>query len=218
LLTKVQTKRTIDTPTANSKETEAPKQSGFDDFDEAFSAKLNVAQTVSPSATKDFDNTFNSAYVEFDGSFDKPHDADKSAGKSQFATFDFSDFESQLGATSATTSGNVHDDLDSIFGTATTVTGQNNVQPSTQSFSFDDAFGSFDAPAAPSVNNAQTTPNASSSKPAAAGSNDDDKLRADDKLEIQQLVGMGFSRSQAVDALRRYDNNLEKATNFLLDN
>ncbi|KAG2189309.1 hypothetical protein INT44_004451 [Umbelopsis vinacea] len=34
---------------------------------------------------------------------------------------------------------------------------------------------------------------------------------------LQELLNMGFSREQAVDALRRYDNDLEKATNFLLD-
>jgi hypothetical protein len=35
---------------------------------------------------------------------------------------------------------------------------------------------------------------------------------------LHELLNMGFSREQAVDALRRYDNDLEKATNFLLDN
>ncbi|KAH8554905.1 hypothetical protein BGW37DRAFT_451581 [Umbelopsis sp. PMI_123] len=34
---------------------------------------------------------------------------------------------------------------------------------------------------------------------------------------LQELLNMGFSREQAIDALRRYDNDLEKATNFLLD-
>lgn len=34
---------------------------------------------------------------------------------------------------------------------------------------------------------------------------------------LQELLNMGFSREQGIDALRRYDNDLEKATNFLLD-
>jgi epidermal growth factor receptor substrate 15 len=75
--------------------------------------------------------------------------------------------------------------------------------------SFDDAFGSFDAPPAPA---ADASPSATTA-PAA-----DNNVKPDDKPEIKQLIGMGFSRSQAVDALRRYDNDLEKATNFLLDN
>lgn len=34
---------------------------------------------------------------------------------------------------------------------------------------------------------------------------------------VLELVGMGFSEEDARDALARYDNNLQKATNFLLD-
>lgn len=34
---------------------------------------------------------------------------------------------------------------------------------------------------------------------------------------IQHLVGMGFSETQAKDALDKYDGNLERATNYLLD-
>ncbi|CAG8482926.1 1546_t:CDS:2 [Ambispora gerdemannii] len=35
---------------------------------------------------------------------------------------------------------------------------------------------------------------------------------------LKQLVNMGFSREQAIDALKKYDNDLVKATNYLLDN
>lgn len=36
--------------------------------------------------------------------------------------------------------------------------------------------------------------------------------------EVQVLLNMGFSRKQSEDALARYDNNLEKATDYLLSN
>ncbi|CAG8593283.1 7553_t:CDS:2 [Ambispora leptoticha] len=39
-----------------------------------------------------------------------------------------------------------------------------------------------------------------------------------DSEVLKQLVNMGFSREQAIDALEKYDNDLVKATNYLLDN
>ncbi|KAI9303863.1 hypothetical protein BJ944DRAFT_241069 [Cunninghamella echinulata] len=38
------------------------------------------------------------------------------------------------------------------------------------------------------------------------------------EMLIQELANMGFSRSQAIDALQKNDNDLVRATNFLLDN
>ncbi|OZJ05007.1 hypothetical protein BZG36_02157 [Bifiguratus adelaidae] len=41
---------------------------------------------------------------------------------------------------------------------------------------------------------------------------------ADDIPQLKQLMELGFSREQAVDALERYDYDVSLATNFLLDN
>lgn len=222
VLSKVQARKSNDSFTRNvselsptaveQQEVDAPKQPSFDDFDAAFSGKLGEAAVVSPKGAKDFEGTFNaSSFDDFDASFDKPH-RDESAtgekGKSKFDAFDFSDFETQLGAGPSST-GNVHDDLDSIFGSSTVSASQNDTKSPAPVMSFDDAFGSFDAPPAPAADVTSSTTTA----PAA-----DNNVKSDDKPEIKQLIGMGFSRSQAVDALRRYDNDLEKATNFLLDN
>ncbi|GAB5589486.1 hypothetical protein Unana1_04386 [Umbelopsis nana] len=220
VLSKVQARKTNDVPTGNlsgaaatspKQESEQSKQPNFDDFDEVFGGKLDDAEIVPASGAKAFDNTFKSSFDDFDDAFDKPHSADQPAtaaatdkGKSKFDAFDFSDFETQLG-TSESTNGNVHDDLDSIFGSP--AAGQIDTKVPAQSMSFEDAFGSFDAPPATSTN-----------PPATAISAANDKVKSDDKPEIMQLIGMGFSRAQAVDALRRYDNDLIKATNFLLDN
>jgi hypothetical protein len=208
----------IQSPAPPVTETEAPKQSGFDDFDEAFNANLGDAQVAPTSGAKDFDQAFSTTFDEFDDSFEKPHQADEvkakdGSDKGKFGAFDFSDFEEKLGG--STGSGNVQDDLDSLFGSPSIPAGQSNVNPPAQALSFEDAFGSFDAPPTKAPNAAPTAQKPSSAPDAESSAV---HVQPDDKEEIKQLVGMGFSRAQAVDALRRYDNNLEKATNFLLDN
>ncbi|RUP45213.1 hypothetical protein BC936DRAFT_148479, partial [Jimgerdemannia flammicorona] len=40
----------------------------------------------------------------------------------------------------------------------------------------------------------------------------------DDTDQVKKLLEFGFTREQAIDALERYDNDLQKATNFLADN
>jgi epidermal growth factor receptor substrate 15 len=208
----------IQSPASPVTEAEAPKPSGFDDFEEAFNGKLGEAQVAPTSGAKDFDQAFSPSFDEFDDSFEKPHQADEveatsSDKKGKFGAFDFSDFEEKLGA--STGSGHVQDDLDSLFGSPSIPAGQSNANPSAQALSFDDAFGSFDAPPTKATNDApaaQKPSSAPDAEPSAV------PVQPDDKEEIKQLVGMGFSRAQAVDALRRYDNDLEKATNFLLDN
>ncbi|KAI9287615.1 hypothetical protein BC943DRAFT_196135 [Umbelopsis sp. AD052] len=222
VLSKVQAKNvssptTINTESAAPPVTEAPKQSGFDDFDEAFNGKLGEAQVAPTSGAKDFDQAFSTTFDEFDDSFEKPHQADEvkatnSKEKGKFGAFDFSDFEEKLDASSG---GGVQDDLDSLFGSPSIPAGHGNVNPSAQALSFEDAFGGFDAPPTKT-----TTDAPAAQKPTSAPAEESSavQVQPDDKEEIKQLVGMGFSRAQAVDALRRYDNNLEKATNFLLDN
>jgi epidermal growth factor receptor substrate 15 len=229
VLSKVQARKDNNTATkdlnsqsvaAPVKETGASQPSGFDDFDEAFNGKLGEAQVAPASGAKDFDQAFSTTFDDFDESFDKPHQADEPTtgngiGKSKFDAFDFSDFEEKLGVGSS--SGNVQDDLDSLFRPSNISAEQNTTNPSTQALSFDDAFGSFDAPPSKPTNNAPAAQKASTTS-AAAETSASLQVQPDDKEEIKQLVGMGFSRAQAVDALRRYDNDLEKATNFLLDN
>ncbi|KAH8555774.1 hypothetical protein BGW37DRAFT_418319 [Umbelopsis sp. PMI_123] len=229
ILSKVQARKDNNTATkdlnsqslaAPVKETGASQPSGFDDFDEAFNGKLGEAQVAPASGAKDFDQAFSTTFDDFDDSFDKPHQADEPTtgngiGKSKFDAFDFSDFEEKLGVGSS--SGNVQDDLDSLFRPSNISAEQNTTNPSTQALSFDDAFGSFDAPPSTPTNNAPAAQKASTTS-AAAETSASLPVQPDDKEEIKQLVGMGFSRAQAVDALRRYDNDLEKATNFLLDN
>ncbi|KAG2180889.1 hypothetical protein INT43_008469 [Umbelopsis isabellina] len=219
-LTKSPSKKATDAPTAN-----ASNQANFDDFEKAFTGNMDAAQEATPAGANAFDSAFDTSYAEFDETFDKPHQADKPSsnsdkGKSKFGAFDFSDFESELGATTGT-AGNGQNDLDSIFGaTAGSGNNNNNAASTAEQFSFDDAFGSFkEPPPASSGNTGPAAPSRTAEPVAAtAKASEDQQEKADDKPEIKQLIGMGFTRSQAVDALRRYDNDLEKATNYLLDN
>ncbi|KAG0185602.1 hypothetical protein DFQ28_009098 [Apophysomyces sp. BC1034] len=68
----------------------------------------------------------------------------------------------------------------------------------------------------PSVS--QPTPTeASNQQPTADEETRDASYRPETGDPLSTLVGMGFTKEQAADALRRYDNDLQKATNFLLD-
>lgn len=135
------------------------------------------------------------------------------------------------------------DDWDSIFGSAA-VPSTSNAQASpaiasntaaatatnttTDNNGFDDAFSSFGddfgkqspAVASPITNNKGKQPaNASASPQPAATSTTKPSVHSigivGDKIE--DLVKMGFAEQEAKDALNRYDQDLEKASNFLLD-
>jgi Cytoskeletal-regulatory complex EF hand/UBA/TS-N domain len=69
-----------------------------------------------------------------------------------------------------------------------------------------------EAPSKPVVQNTDSNPAPSALTPSSVRS-----PQLTEPQGLQELLNMGFSREQAVDALRRYDNDLEKATNFLLD-
>jgi hypothetical protein len=73
---------------------------------------------------------------------------------------------------------------------------------------------STEAPSKPVVQNTNSSP------PTATSALTSSSVRSPQVSEpqgLQELLNMGFSREQGIDALRRYDNDLEKATNFLLD-
>ncbi|KAL1921127.1 uncharacterized protein VTP21DRAFT_10843 [Calcarisporiella thermophila] len=96
-------------------------------------------------------------------------------------------------------------DFDAMFGSPAQVgpippktTQQNVMAGGFKSSTFSDFDDAFSTPAA----TAATTP--APPKPEIQG--------------VQELMSMGFSRAQAINALERNDYNLERASNFLLDN
>ncbi|KAK9717298.1 hypothetical protein K7432_006316 [Basidiobolus ranarum] len=75
-------------------------------------------------------------------------------------------------------------------------------------------FDPFETPIAAPFNEPPKPEPRVPSKPAKGKPITEDDLYASN---LEELMGMGFTQDQAVDALERYDNDLNKATNFLLD-
>ncbi|KAG0738893.1 hypothetical protein G6F62_004705 [Rhizopus arrhizus] len=173
-----------------------------DDFEAAFSG--NQLPEVKIVAKDDDFADFDDAFSSFDTN--KANNNIKTTGNmedewtSAFVAFDAPKQTEQKKPEILKSS----DDWDSIFGVSTTPTNKV-VSPASQTSGFGDSFSSFagdfgkqKSPKMKSV----TTP----SGPTGA---------VDDK--IKNLVKMGFGEREAKDALNRYDQDLEKASNFLLD-
>ncbi|KAI9244241.1 hypothetical protein BY458DRAFT_447881 [Sporodiniella umbellata] len=159
------------------------------DDDEDFEAAFSGSQFPEAKIGSKEDD-----FADFDdafSSFDIKEAKHSAEAKDDWATA----FESFQAPKTATKS-KEEDDWDSVFGG-----GSNVVKPS--SSGFDDSFSSF-------------ADDFGKSKPASAEPSK--KVTAsitDDKIE--NLVKMGFAEQEAKDALNRYDQDLEKASNFLLD-
>ncbi|KAI8060124.1 hypothetical protein BC940DRAFT_312641 [Gongronella butleri] len=189
-----------------------------DDFDAAFSGSLSAAKVATVSSPVQ-GNAKNTDIDDIDaafGLFDQktvPKEA-PTAWASSFDGFNAGASGSGSGHAPAAAAAPA-DDWDAIFGAAASAapaaaapaatTSAPAESSSTASFGFDDAF-STSAVASTSAPAATTTPDAASR---AAKASESDKL--------EELVRMGFDRTMAKDALNRYDQDVTKATNFLLD-
>ncbi|CAG8530654.1 11385_t:CDS:10 [Diversispora eburnea] len=109
----------------------------------------------------------------------------------------FDDFDPFPTSNISTTS-TIKSNLDEAFGGISS----NELTKSTNNSGFEDAFSEFFTP--PQLPKRTRTPQPSSDNT--------------DLHPIQYLQSMGFSKEQSADALERYDYNLEKATNFLVEN
>ncbi|KAL4208196.1 hypothetical protein CU097_011449 [Rhizopus azygosporus] len=171
------------------------EQNDEDDFEAAFSGKLPEAKIV----TKD------DQFADFDDAF-SVFETNKSAHNVKPAVVSPNDdwtaaFEPFKSEQKKPEEPKVNDDWDSIFGVSSAPA--NNTASVTQHVTgFDDSFSNFaddfgkqKAPKSPPA--AQTT------------------TPVGDK--VQDLIKMGFGEKEAKDALNRYDQDLEKASNFLLD-
>jgi hypothetical protein len=125
--------------------------------------------------------------------------------------------------TTTTTNAITDDDWDSIFGTGATnsstsaaPTKETTTAPVSDGFddafsSFGDDFGKQPIQQKPTTTTTQPPPPPPTIKKSNIGSIG---LVGD---KIEELVKIGFNEQEAKDALNRYDQDLEKATNFLLD-
>lgn len=216
---------TLSTPQINEI---SDNEDSDDDFEAAFSGKLPEAKIVTKANDDEFAD-FDDAFVSFDtkpssatpqtvntpaaAPTSPPPNASTDDWTSGFGEFDFSKPQAEAPTTvpAVAPAAKKDQDWDSIFGTASTAPAQP-IATNTEATSdgFDDAFSSFgddfgkQAVQVPKATAAKATP----AKQSSIGIVGD---------KIEELVKIGFNEQEAKDALNRYDQDLEKATNFLLD-
>ncbi|KAI9251014.1 hypothetical protein BDA99DRAFT_522405 [Phascolomyces articulosus] len=217
---------------------------GSDDFDAAFSGQFNETQIVSstePTKTDGFDDAFgvdvfdnnksNNTKKEDEEEEKKKETQEKEKGANDekpkkasgsdlnwatdFGGFEFNEENKEKKTT------NEEDDWDSIFGGSSTTTTNKGVSAegttqNTQTITadkdafvgFEDAFNSsFDSSATPAE---KTTTSSTKEK-------SDTILPSSGNSNLDELIKMGFGQKEAKNALDRYDQDLTKASNFLLD-
>ncbi|CAG8488332.1 4833_t:CDS:10 [Ambispora leptoticha] len=199
----------------------------FDAFDAAF-ADLSEAKVV--NAPTDFDATFdeNDFDDDFNPTFDTPTVANvkktsnssnsqiDSATATNFNSIDFNkafdDFDSFTAntATTSTTLNTSKPNLDAAFGGS--FIGSTTTKSETKNeFGFEDTFTELSKP--PQIfhilDSTLPPPPVLPPRESAKEDNDSDY--------VKQLRSMGFTREQSVNALEKYDYDLEKASNYLID-
>ncbi|KAF9143060.1 hypothetical protein BGX30_001435 [Mortierella sp. GBA39] len=218
--------------------------SGADDFDSAFKGVELAAPKVSSGAggnMSGFDDgfDFNSSFDDAFGStpFSAPQAPGSSTGTNAFGASippasnnrqdSFGGFE--MNTTGNNNMGGAAIDLDEAFGgfsvsSSTPAAGAGGASNGFGSSGFDDFEAEFASPAPPT---SRPVPSAPAAQPASAPTGDSTTATANSastgpappKVDLpgaDELVGMGFTRQQANDALSRYDT-VERAANFLLE-
>ncbi|ORX82089.1 hypothetical protein K493DRAFT_320527 [Basidiobolus meristosporus CBS 931.73] len=184
------------------------------DFDVDFDTSFDTSKAKSPFDEFELNSEFPSAKQPTDHSMDfKPSGSNVSQAPSNspFTGFGFDDFK-------AADSNNLTDtnDLDEAFG------GKVDLNKANNSIGFDDVYPEHprDVP----VPHSNDHPKSKHKSPVFSFKPFKKKSKAvpitEDDLyssNLKELMGMGFTQEQSVDALERYDNDLNKASNFLLD-
>lgn len=211
-------------------ETEPSSKPTHDDFDDEFD-DLPPPAAVTSSTVPSTNNIVN--FDSFEDEFSFPPDFD-AATKSTVTPF----------TSAATAFDDSFADFDANFppasSTAPTSFSPTTAQPS--AFSFDDAFGETPGHdndlastlGSPSPSSTRTTTGAPTLAPALParsapppttappttttkkGSNAEVELAKEHSMSIEDIVQMGFSRAEAVEALERYDYDRQRAINSLL--
>ncbi|KAI8089889.1 uncharacterized protein BX664DRAFT_297916 [Halteromyces radiatus] len=209
--------------TKNVTETSENKQEAptiDDDFDSAFSGPLSEAKVMGSGSgqqtTTNFDD-FDEAFGVFD---EVPSNSlpvkqqSNTSWANNFGGFNFPDMEGstqqQQQQTATKTSTNSQDDWDSIFGGNMINDGaqqQQQQQQSTASIGFEDAFSGSSTTETKQTNQGESSSSKIFTETSIVG----------DASKVDELVKMGFEKQMAKDALERYDQDVTKATNFLLD-
>ncbi|KAI8906083.1 hypothetical protein DFJ77DRAFT_202338 [Powellomyces hirtus] len=211
--------RGFDSPAASTTATSAATN-GFPGFDSSFSPSGRSSSTATKPS--EFDADFSSAFGNTSNS-----SANSVANNSSdpFAASGFS-FGAPLPTGSSPMPQMSAADMDAVFGGGSTSIPNNT---STATGAFDDAFGSPDvfgngafppAPAstASAISAAEVGEGGGSAKPKRpVPAPPKRNATQDDAEEVRQIVALGFSKDQAVNALELNEFDVARATNYLLD-
>lgn len=190
-------------PSAQSLTPTSAQVAPEDDFESSF-ADMSIQQpsanetketSTSTSGFDNFDDDFDFK-PSFDGETTKP--SETPASKDDFDEGAFAEFDDSFApnASSSNTS---------------TIPPSTSVNPSTESTSVGPSF-SMTNTAPPALAPPVAAPPSMTRQPS-IGQGD---ARDDDSADVKEICGMGFPRSQAIEALAKYDHDLNRAINSLL--
>ncbi|KAK3320519.1 hypothetical protein B0T19DRAFT_450769 [Cercophora scortea] len=185
----------------------APK-GAFDDLDDDFDGLEDAKEG---SADDDFANISRSGLDDFNPVFDSSPPPSQAKSESAFTNTQFGGGESQFDFGSLSSA--------SVAGSTTAAqSGPTKAAPASDPHDWDAIFaGLEDTPSASSPPMSSGNANAkeaASSRPAAPGRALTEEGEHDDPI-LKNLTGMGYSRTDSLAALEKYDYNLERAANFL---
>jgi epidermal growth factor receptor substrate 15 len=182
-----------------------PPKNDFDDFDNAFS-DLSEAQAGDEKLEDDFASPHREGIDEFNPTFDSPAPSRATMSTMNHESSVFSDFENTITSGSqtsafgtappATTSNQEWDAMFADFGSTAQTNGNGTAKPHEELIN--EAFGNTSAtPKRPALGRAITT-----------GTEHDDPI-------LKRLTGMGYPREESLQALEKFDYNLDKVRSFV---
>ncbi|OTA74409.1 hypothetical protein M434DRAFT_402715 [Hypoxylon sp. CO27-5] len=203
------------TPTTVTNTAPTTSRGAFDDLDDDFA---DLEDAKEGSADDEFANLSRSNLDDFNPVFDSspPPSQPKSESTNVSnafgidSSYDFGTVSSTSGATAS-----------AAPTTSNTNAGSFSTQPpaAPNNQDWDALFASLDSPSdAPAKNsgddNKSPIQSQGSGRPSTAGRALSDEGKHDDPI-VKNLTGMGYTRTDAVNALEKYDYNLERAANYL---
>ncbi|KAI5864368.1 hypothetical protein GGS23DRAFT_564049 [Durotheca rogersii] len=205
----------VPTPsTATNATSNAPK-GAFDDLDDEFEGLEDAKEG---SADDEFANMSRSHLDDFNPVFDSspPPSQPKSESTNVSnafgidSSYDFGTISSTSAATASAAPATNNTNATS---------GSSQAPPAPNNQDWEALFSNLESPNDATANtsggnNKSPVPSQSSPRPSTAGRALSDEGKPDDPI-VKNLTGMGYSRTDAVNALEKYDYNLERAANYL---
>ncbi|MCJ1432134.1 hypothetical protein MMC27_001490 [Xylographa pallens] len=193
-----------------------PPKNAFDDFDNEF-GDLSEAQIAGDKGEEDFAASTRDGFDEFNPTFDSPAPSKGTNSSVMHGSNAFTDFESSISGSGMASSSrqapstSTDHDWDAIFagldGNSSQTNGSNHPQPTIppkESFPAEEPAPTQYAPppGAPPTSKPQLT------RALTTGTEHDDPI-------LKRLTGMGYPRDESLQALEKFDYNLDKAADYL---